>query len=173
MARVAKAKTSAKKFHVHIYSGSRHLVIFKLDITTFHIVFLLAMAFPRAVLQLSRRSIPLSRSLHSSSFRSAVAHPITAQGPPPKAPAAPEPKQSESTDVNSTSSAELPRSTPKLTDALKKRFWKDVHVYGKEGMIYCSSVIPVEARILGDRDRNRLMHFPFQMNTRFCWTSDL
>jgi hypothetical protein len=95
------------------------------------------MSFRAALPQLSRRSVSLCRHIHSSPFRSAVAHPITAQGPPPKAPVAPESKQpSESKDVNSTASeAELPRTTPKLTDALKKRFWKDVHVHGKEGMI--------------------------------------
>lgn len=93
------------------------------------------MAF-RALPQLSRRSGSLGRHFHSSPFRFAVAHPITAQGPPPKAPAVPESKQSKSKDVNPTASdAELPRKTPKLTDALKKRFWKDVHVHRKEGMI--------------------------------------
>jgi hypothetical protein len=106
------------------------------------------MAFPRAVLpQLSRRSISLSRHFHSSPFRSAVAHPVTAQGPPPEAPATPESKRpSESKDVESTApEAKLPRTTPKLTDALKKRFWKDVHVYGKEGTHEAILVIFVEA----------------------------
>ncbi|KAJ5757066.1 ATP12 ATPase F1F0-assembly protein [Penicillium nucicola] len=92
------------------------------------------MVLPRAALrsQLSVVSTPVSlcRRIHSSPFRSAVAHPVTAHGPPPKAPDA-SPEFKESTGLNSQASeAELKR-TPTLTAALKKRFWKDVHVNAK------------------------------------------
>lgn len=94
-------------------------------------------AFRRAALpQLSvtSRSVSLCRHIHSSPFRLAVAHPVTAHGPPPKAPATPELKKtSEPKDTNSAATGTEPRQTPKLTDALKKRFWKDVHVHGKTG----------------------------------------
>ncbi|CAG8215496.1 unnamed protein product [Penicillium salamii] len=92
-------------------------------------------AFPRAALpqlSLARRSLSLCRHIHSSPFRSAIAHPVTAHGPPPKAPATPERKESsELKDATSTASETEAHKTPKLTDALKKRFWKDVHVHGK------------------------------------------
>ncbi|KAJ5341904.1 ATP12 ATPase F1F0-assembly protein [Penicillium brevicompactum] len=92
-------------------------------------------AFPRAALprlSVARRSISLCRHIHSSPFRSAVAHPVTAHGPPPKAPTTPERKDpSGLKDASSTIVESEERKTPKLTDALKKRFWKDVHVHGK------------------------------------------
>lgn len=95
-------------------------------------------AFPRAALprlSVARRSISLCRHIHSSPFRSAVAHPVTAHGPPPKAPTTPERKDpSGLKDASSTIVESEERKTPKLTDALKKRFWKDVHVHGKPGM---------------------------------------
>jgi hypothetical protein len=99
------------------------------------------MAFARAALpsQLSaaaRHPVSLCRRIHSSPFRSAVAHPVTAHGPPPKAPATP---SAEFQDTSKSKDAELPASESeasryKLTAALKKRFWKDVHVHGKLGM---------------------------------------
>jgi hypothetical protein len=93
-------------------------------------------AFSRAAFpsQLSVARPVLCRRIHSSPLRSAVAHPVTAHGPPPKAPATP------SVEFKETSSnAELPTSGGEasrynLTAALKKRFWKDVHVHGKSGM---------------------------------------
>ena len=94
-------------------------------------------AFRAALPQLSvaRRSLSLCRHIHSSPVRSAIAHPITAQGPPPKAPATPERKESsELKDASFTASEPEASKPPKLTDALKKRFWKDVHVHGKPGM---------------------------------------
>lgn len=92
-------------------------------------------AFARAALssQLSAvaRPVSLCRRIHSSHFRSAVAHPITAHGPPPKAP--------ELKEKSKPKEAELPApegegSRYNLTAALRKRFWKDVHVHGKSGM---------------------------------------
>ncbi|KAI2717331.1 hypothetical protein CBS147354_6617 [Penicillium roqueforti] len=89
-------------------------------------------AFARAALssQLSAvaRPVSLCRRIHSSHFRSAVAHPITAHGPPPKAP--------ELKENSKPKEAELPApegegSRYNLTAALRKRFWKDVHVHGK------------------------------------------
>ncbi|OGE49782.1 hypothetical protein PENARI_c019G06468 [Penicillium arizonense] len=94
------------------------------------------MILPRAALpsQLSavaRHPVTLCRRIHSSPFRSAVAHPVTAHGPPPKAPdASPEFKEPAGSNAQVAPEVELKR-TPKLTAALKKRFWKDVHVNGK------------------------------------------
>lgn len=105
-------------------------------------------AFPRAALpqlSLARRSVSLCRHIHSSPFRSAVAHPVTAHGPPPNAPAAP--KQKGTSELNNNDSTVLEgeiRQTPKLTEALKKRFWKDVHVHGKPGMTRSSALDAIE-----------------------------
>ncbi|QQK43831.1 Oxysterol binding protein (Osh1), putative [Penicillium digitatum] len=90
-------------------------------------------ALPSQLSAVARHSVSLCRHIHSSPFRSAIAHPITAHGPPPKAPATPSVEFKER--LNS-SDAELPvsegeASRHKLTAALKKRFWKDVHVHGK------------------------------------------
>ncbi|KAJ5121168.1 ATP12 ATPase F1F0-assembly protein [Penicillium bovifimosum] len=94
-------------------------------------------AFTRAALPLQLSAVPrtpvsLCRRIHSSPFRSAVAHPITAHGPPPKAPAPP----SGVKEISNSKDAEPPASEDKLsrsnlTAALKKRFWKDVHVHAK------------------------------------------
>ncbi|OQD83115.1 hypothetical protein PENANT_c018G06175 [Penicillium antarcticum] len=93
------------------------------------------MALPRAALssQLSaaaKNPVSLCRRIHSSPFRSAVAHPVTAHGPPPKAPDA-SPEFKEPAGLNSQEPEIESKRTPKLTAALKKRFWKDVHVNGK------------------------------------------
>lgn len=100
------------------------------SISTFFI-----MPFPRPVLSqlnsLARRNV--ARQFHSSPLKAAVAHPITAHGPPPKAPAPAESfKESQKNDLTSTS-AEGVQSQAKPSAALKKRFWKDVHVQGKSG----------------------------------------
>lgn len=90
-------------------------------------------ALPSQLSAVARHPVSLCRRIHSSPFRSAVAHPVTAHGPPPKAPDTP---SSEFKDISQSSDAELPASEGeasryKLTAALKKRFWKDVHVHGK------------------------------------------
>ncbi|KAJ5969862.1 hypothetical protein N7501_006110 [Penicillium viridicatum] len=90
-------------------------------------------ALPSQLSAVARHPVSLCRRIHSSPFRSAVAHPVTAHGPPPTAPATP---SSEFKDISKSSDAELPASEGeasryKLTAALKKRFWKDVHVHGK------------------------------------------
>ncbi|KAJ9296949.1 hypothetical protein DTO271G3_4710 [Paecilomyces variotii] len=74
------------------------------------------------------------RYFHSSPSRFAVAHPITAHGPPPKAPEpaaelverAERRKQKDAETVG-TEKPEQPRPS-KASSALKKRFWKDVNV---------------------------------------------
>ena len=105
------------------------------------------MPFPRPVLSqlssLSRRNV--ARQFHSSPLKAAVAHPITAHGPPPKAPAPAESfnKDSQKSDVASTS-GEGVQSQPKPSAALKKRFWKDVHVQGKSGMNQRNTAPPFE-----------------------------
>ncbi|KAJ0420454.1 hypothetical protein BJY00DRAFT_284440 [Aspergillus carlsbadensis] len=83
-----------------------------------------------------RCNAPLSRALHSSQFKAAVAHPITAHGPPPKAPS-PTPEFSQRSEQQ-TDSKEIrqegeSRPTIKKPKALKKRFWKNVDVQKKQG----------------------------------------
>lgn len=93
-------------------------------------------ALPSRLLSTSQCGATL-RHFHVSSLRAAIAHPVTAHGPPPKAPApAPEfreyvsrPKETKSTHTN-----EAPSHAVKPSSGLKKRFWRDVHVHGKPGM---------------------------------------
>ncbi|KAL1975352.1 hypothetical protein VTN31DRAFT_3744 [Thermomyces dupontii] len=73
------------------------------------------------------------RSFHSSSRRWAIAHPITAHGPPPKAPRpAPEfaEEQQQTIEAAEPEKPSTPVTTPppKVRSVLKRRFWKDVHV---------------------------------------------
>ncbi|KAL4917060.1 hypothetical protein BDW62DRAFT_89169 [Aspergillus aurantiobrunneus] len=80
------------------------------------------------------------RNFHSSILKAAVAHPITAHGPPPKAPS-PSPgfgkrptQQAESEGTPKESEGQS-RPTRKPT-TLKKRFWKDVDVQKNPGGEY-------------------------------------
>jgi hypothetical protein len=93
-------------------------------------------AFSARLLAVTRQNVPLCRRIHSSPLRAAVAHPITAHGPPPKAPA-PAPEFTETAETQTAT--ELTKdgrdvSQLKKPVVLKKRFWKDVHVHGKPGM---------------------------------------
>ncbi|KAL2009294.1 hypothetical protein VTN00DRAFT_7488 [Thermoascus crustaceus] len=75
----------------------------------------------------------MSRSFHCSPLKSAIAHPITAHGPPPKAPV-PAPEFGERVErrkkqaelIEKGKEAQTQPSKP--ATALKKRFWKDVNV---------------------------------------------
>ncbi|KAJ5698234.1 hypothetical protein N7462_000239 [Penicillium macrosclerotiorum] len=97
------------------------------------------MALPRSssarLLAVAQQQAP-RRYIHSSPFRAAVAHPITAHGPPPKAPA-PSPEFTEQiekqTDSKPGQYAFNESLSTKPSVGLKKRFWKDVHVHGKPG----------------------------------------
>ncbi|KAJ5810546.1 uncharacterized protein N7503_002764 [Penicillium pulvis] len=75
-----------------------------------------------------------ARQFHSSPFRAAVPHPITAHGPPPKAPAPSAEFKSKvrQSENESSPGEELPSKLTKPSP-LKSRFWKDVHVHGKAG----------------------------------------
>lgn len=75
-----------------------------------------------------------TRCFHSSSFRAAVAHPITAHGPPPKAPASAQPDSKLEQKADQTATDNAASTNPSRSQLLKKRFWKDVHVHGKQGM---------------------------------------
>ncbi|KAJ5096275.1 hypothetical protein NUU61_005631 [Penicillium alfredii] len=75
----------------------------------------------------ARHNPSLRQHIHSSPLRAAVAHPVTAHGPPPKAPV---PKSKEQPERKDETADEAPRPA-KPSAALKKRFWKDVHVHGK------------------------------------------
>src|SRR3954453_22652911 len=89
-----------------------------------HIMILPRAALPSQLSAVARHPVTLCRRIHSSPFRSAVAHPVTAHGPPPKAPdASPEFKGPAGSNAQVAPEVELKR-TPKLTAALKKRFWK-------------------------------------------------
>ncbi|KAJ5731020.1 ATP12 ATPase F1F0-assembly protein [Penicillium malachiteum] len=76
-----------------------------------------------------------TRRFHSSPLKAAVAHPITAHGPPPKAPApSAEFKGKASQSQNSEISQEqnsLP--SPAKPTGLKARFWNNVHVQAQAG----------------------------------------
>lgn len=94
---------------------------------------------------IARQNVHRCRHIHSSPLRAAVAHPVTAHGPPPKAPApSPEFEQpvEQRKDVDSVTENE-PRARPsKVSAALKKRFWKDVHVHEKPGMFTRPVALP-------------------------------
>ncbi|KAJ5201575.1 uncharacterized protein N7498_006238 [Penicillium cinerascens] len=93
-------------------------------------------AFPSQLLALARHNAPLCRRFHSSPLRAAVAHPVTAHGPPPKPPA-PSPdfkKNAEQVKEAESAPASETQSQPtRASVSLKKRFWKNVHVHGKPG----------------------------------------
>ncbi|OJJ48070.1 hypothetical protein ASPZODRAFT_129988 [Penicilliopsis zonata CBS 506.65] len=100
-------------------------------------------SFPRALQTLPRRltsrpvhglSSPISRAFQTCTVKAAVAHPITAHGPPPKAPE-PAPEfdrvtgQAAKAERGSTETANGTQPPPsQVSSLLKKRFWKDVHV---------------------------------------------
>lgn len=93
-------------------------------------------AFTSQLASVARQNAPRCRHIHASPLRAAVAHPVTAHGPPPKAPApSPEFEQpaGQSQDAKSVSESEPPARPSKVSAALKKRFWKDVHVHEKPG----------------------------------------
>jgi ATP synthase F1 complex assembly factor 2 len=104
---------------------------------------------PRSSVVLSllptRASIPskisTSRCFHCSGGLSAVAHPITAHGPPPKAPV-PAPEFGERVERRKKQAEliqqgkEIRAESTKPSAALKKRFWKDVHVKQTPGALF-------------------------------------
>ncbi|KAL4875521.1 hypothetical protein BJY04DRAFT_163565 [Aspergillus karnatakaensis] len=79
----------------------------------------------------TRYSLPRLRTLASSTLKAAVAHPITAHGPPPEAPSPSpgfeRPAQQEKGDKN-VHSSELKSRPLKKPTVLKKRFWRNVDV---------------------------------------------
>ncbi|KAI9369441.1 hypothetical protein BJX61DRAFT_148202 [Aspergillus egyptiacus] len=82
---------------------------------------------------------PVSRTFYSSALKAAIAHPITAHGPPPTAPSpAPglgdRPRQ-QTEDEGSHGGEPQPKPVKKPTP-LKKRFWKNVDVERKQGGEY-------------------------------------
>jgi uncharacterized membrane protein len=94
------------------------------------------LAFTSQLASVARQNAPLCRHIHSSPLRAAVAHPVTAHGPPPKAPApSPEFEQpaEQLQDAKPVNESEPPARPSKVSTALKKRFWKDVHVHEKPG----------------------------------------
>lgn len=72
------------------------------------------------------------RGLHSCSSRAAIAHPITAHGPPPKAPSA-APEFGGRVEQQANKEDELKSQLAAQRMPLKKRFWKNVHVEKKPG----------------------------------------
>ncbi|KMU87783.1 F1-ATP synthase assembly protein [Coccidioides immitis H538.4] len=90
-------------------------------------------ARPSYILTGIRAETTRARAVHSSTFKSAVAHPINVHGPPPKAPV-PSPEYNERIERRRKQS-ELLRQDKDTSAAkggaagpLRKRFWKDVHV---------------------------------------------
>lgn len=98
-------------------------------------------AFHRAVAAISRQAVfrgaqrqhVVSRSISASALKSAIAHPITAHGPPPKAPS-PTPANAEPSQKDAGSPQKGEASPlPGKSSVLKKRFWKNVDVKRKPG----------------------------------------
>lgn len=84
------------------------------------------------------RRAEIIRCLHSSGPRAAVAHPVTASGPPPKSPVPAASQYGEQIERRRRQSELLKqgrelRKQESTKSALKKRFWKDVHVKEVEG----------------------------------------
>lgn len=81
----------------------------------------------------SIRSRISSRCFHCSSRLWAIAHPVTAHGPPPKAPV-PAPGFGEPVEQRKKQAEliqegkEAPTQPSKPSTTIRKRFWKDVHV---------------------------------------------
>ncbi|RMJ23772.1 Mitochondrial molecular chaperone [Aspergillus sp. HF37] len=78
-----------------------------------------------------------ARYVHSSRFKAAIAHPITAHGPPPKAPTpadefreAKEQRQQQE-ETQQPAEPKQRAQPPKPSKALEKRFWRDVDVKRK------------------------------------------
>jgi ATP synthase F1 complex assembly factor 2 len=83
-----------------------------------------------------------ARYVHSSRSKAAIAHPITAHGPPPKAPApaddfgeAKEQRQQQE-EAQQPAEPQQQAEPPKPSKTLDKRFWRDVDVKRKPGMSY-------------------------------------
>lgn len=98
-------------------------------------------AFHRAVAAISRQAVfrgvqsqhVVARSISASALKSAIAHPITTHGPPPKAPS-PTPANAELLQKDASSHQKSEKSPlPGKSSVLKKRFWKNVDVKRKSG----------------------------------------
>ena len=93
--------------------------------------------FHRAVTAISRRALlkgaqrkdVISRSISTTSLKFAIAHPITAHGPPPKAPSP------VSAHAGQRQRDAGPQSG-KTSTVLKKRFWNNVDVKQKSGICF-------------------------------------
>ncbi|KAL4897401.1 ATP12-domain-containing protein [Aspergillus ambiguus] len=77
----------------------------------------------------TRHNAFISRRFHATPLKAAVAHPITAHGPPPKAPSASSEfsERGEQQDVDSVRE-EVSKLRSAQSSALKKRFWKNVDI---------------------------------------------
>ncbi|RDW61274.1 uncharacterized protein DSM5745_10772 [Aspergillus mulundensis] len=71
------------------------------------------------------------RALHSSPLKAAIAHPVTAHGPPPEAPS-PSPDFVAPSETKPPQESEPQPRPVKRPTALRKRFWKDVDVQRKD-----------------------------------------
>lgn len=90
------------------------------------------------LLTAARQSTQRPRALHSSTLKAAVAHPITAHGPPPKAPS-PSPGSGERATQKTEDQGKISEAEPeprpiRKPATLKKRFWKDVDFQRKQGI---------------------------------------
>lgn len=94
-----------------------------------------------------RRNASTARFFHSSPLKTAVAHPITAHGPPPKAPAPAaefgeqqkqeqQQQQAAEEEAKVTETEKETPARPSKPSALKKRFWKNVDFRKKPGTLY-------------------------------------
>ena len=98
----------------------------------------------------SYRTVALLQCLHTTSSRVATALPITAPGPPPRAPQPAASQYGERVDRRRRQAELLKRGQDMRTSQMKpgtaiiKRFWKDVSVQTDDGMTQpqCTSVHP-------------------------------
>lgn len=91
------------------------------------------------------------RAFQSSTLNAAIAHPVTAHGPPPKAPSLSPGFEKRTTQQSKTESEPQLRPNKRAT-VLKKRFWKDVDVKQKDGdfLFYANKIIATDSCAGGD-----------------------
>ncbi|PKY00657.1 putative ATP12 chaperone protein [Aspergillus campestris IBT 28561] len=83
-----------------------------------------------SVARTSRRAVSGRHFFHSPSSKAAIAHPVTAHGPPPKAPSpasGPEEKVTRQETPGPSQGRPIVPTRPDVS-ALKKRFWKNVDI---------------------------------------------
>lgn len=139
----------------------------------------------------SHRSVPFrelsypGRCLHASSPKDAIAHPITAHGPPPNPPLPATSQYGDRVDRKRRQAEmlkqgrELRANLQPKKGPLKKRFWKDVHIKdvpgrcnGNLGVIYANLCRGVSYLLRFSASTDAIQSYPHhpikQATSRFC-----